>query len=326
MTRALTPGTPLGGYVIRSKLGAGGMGEVYLAKDTKLDRNVALKLLPEGVGADHDRVRRFVQEARAASALNHPNIMTIYEIAEAGSGNFIATETLRGYGPSCVQRTPESICFIVTEYIDGETLRARMKRERLTIKHALQTAVQIASALSAAHKACIIHRDIKPGNIMIGRNGVVKILDFGIARVAHHQQLASVDTEAATKPLIKTEPGTRVGTAYYMSPEQARGLEVDARTDIWSLGCVLYEMVTGRRPFEGDTTLDVLAAVINREPEPLNRRVPDVPAALEEIVSKALSKERKTRYQTAARLMIDLEHLKDDVEFAAPPLAHRRPS
>ena len=320
MTRALTPGTPLGRYVIRSKLGAGGMGEVYLAKDTKLDRSVALKILPEGVAADQDHMRRFVQEARAASALNHPNILTIYEV-EAGSGQFIGTEMLRGYGPSCVQRTAESIRFIVTEYIDGETLRARMKRERLTINHALQVAVQIASALSSAHKAGIIHRDIKPGNIIIGRNGIVKILDFGIARVTHHQQLASVDTEAATKPLIKTEPGTRVGTAQYMSPEQARGLEVDARTDIWSLGCVLYEMVTGHRPFLGDTTLDVLAAVINREPEPLNHRAPDVPGALEEIVSKALSKDRKTRYQTARRLMIDLEHLKDDVEFAPPPLA-----
>lgn len=304
-----TAATKLGRYEIRAKIGAGGMGEVYLAQDTKLDRQVALKILSAEFAANQEHLRRFVREARITSALNHPNIITIYEIDEANSGHFIGTELIHAYGPTCVQRTPESIHFIVTEFVDGETLRTRIKRGPLPIREALYVAGQIASALSTAHDAGIIHRDIKPANIIISSDGIVKILDFGIAIVTHHRQLASVDSEAATKSLIKPETGARLGTANYMSPEQARGLDVDARTDLWSLGCVLYEMVAGRRAFQGDTTLDVLAAVINREPDPLAKFLPDVPRALEDIVSKALRKDRQARYQVIQAMLLDLKSL-----------------
>ena len=285
------------------------MGEVYLAQDTKLDRKVALKILPAEFAASPEHMRRFEQEAKAASALHHPNIITIHEIDDTHSGHFIGTGLIHPYGPSCVLRTRESIRFIATEFVDGETLRARMKREHVTIRAALDVAVQVASALSAAHEAGIIHRDIKPANIIIGRDGMVKVLDFGIARVTPRLRPTRVDTEAATKPIVKTQPGALVGTAHYMSPEQARGLDVDARTDIWSFGCVLYQMVAGRRPFVGDTTLDVLVAVVNQEPDSLSRWTADVPAALEQIVNKTLRKDREERYQTAKDLRTDLEAL-----------------
>lgn len=285
------------------------MGEVYLAQDTKFDRKVALKILPAEFAASPEHMRRFEQEAKAASALHHPNIITIHEIDDTHSGHFIGTELIQPYGPSCVLRTRQSIRFIATEFVDGETLRARMKREHVTTRAALDVAVQVASALSAAHEAGIIHRDIKPANIIIGRDGMVKVLDFGIARVTPHLRPTMVDTEAATKPIVKTQPGALVGTAHYMSPEQARGLDVDARTDIWSFGCVLYQMVAGRRPFMGETTLDVLVAVVNQEPDSLSRWTADVPAALEQIVNKTLRKDREERYQTAKDLRTDLEAL-----------------
>ena len=310
--KSLSPGATISRYRIISQLGAGGMGEVYLARDTKLARQVALKTLAAEFADNQEHLRRFVQEANAVSALNHPNIIHIYEIDEAQSSHFIGTEIIPAHGLTCVPRASESIRFIVTEFVDGETLRARMKRERFTIPNALDVAGQIASALSAAHKAGIIHRDIKPANIIVGSDGIVKVLDFGVARIGPHRQLASVDTEAETKPRLKTEAGACVGTANYMSPEQARGLDVDARTDIWSLGCVLYEMVAGQRPFQGDTTLDVLAAVINREPDPLSRYMAEVPSALEEILSEALRKDRKQRYQVIQDMVLDLERLKGD--------------
>lgn len=297
------------------------MGEVYLAQDTKLDRKVALKILPAEFAASPEHMRRFEQEAKAASALHHPNIITIHEIDDTHSGHFIGTELIHPYGPSCVLRTCESIRFIATEFIDGETLRARMKREHVTIRAALDVAVQVASALSAAHEAGIIHRDIKPANIIIGRDGIVKVLDFGIARVTPRLRPTMVDTEAATKPIVKTEPGALVGTAHYMSPEQARGLDVDARTDIWSFGCVLYQMVAGRRPFVGDTTLDVLIAVVNQEPDSLSRWTADVPAALEQIVNKTLRKDREERYQTAKDLRTDLRDLSMSLSRRPPRTA-----
>src|SRR5436853_3412523 len=207
---SLSPGDKIGRYEIKARLGAGGMGEVYLAHDTKLDRTVALKILPADFAADLNSMRRFIQEAKTASALNHPNIITIYEIEEADSTHFIAAE-----------------------FIKGETLRQRMAREPLTITEALETAIQVASALAAAHKAGIVHRDIKPENIMLREDGYVKVLDFGLAKFIENQPTTSVDTQAATKALINTEPGVVMGTAYYMSPEQARGLGVDVRTDIW---------------------------------------------------------------------------------------------
>lgn len=310
--------TNISHYRILSKLGAGGMGEVYLAEDTKLDRQVALKILPAEFAASPEHMRRFEQEAKAASALHHPNIIAIHEIDDSHSGHFIGTELIPANGPSCALRTRASIRFIATEFVEGETLRARMRRERVTVSAAVDVAVQVASALSAAHEAGIIHRDIKPANIIIGRDGIVKVLDFGIARVAPRPRATPVDSEAATKPIVKTEPGAVVGTAYYMSPEQARGLDVDARTDIWSLGCVLYQMVAGRRPFVGDTMLDVLVAVVNQEPDSLSRWTPDVPVTLERIVNRMLRKNRDQRYQTAKDLRTDLRALSMSMSSRLP--------
>src|SRR5438128_3599761 len=210
----LISGTRLGRYEIRSKLGEGGMGEVYLAEDTRLHRRVALKILPADVASNRDRMERFVQEAKAASALNHPNIITIYEIDETDSGHFIATE-----------------------FIEGETLRQRMRDTPMKLGEVIDVAAQIAGALAAAHAANIVHRDIKPDNIMMRHDGIVKVLDFGLAKLTQTSAPA-LDTEAATKPLVQTEPGRVVGTLAYMSPEQLRGLDLDARTDIWSLGVV----------------------------------------------------------------------------------------
>jgi serine/threonine protein kinase/Flp pilus assembly protein TadD len=295
---ALTPGTSLGRYEIRSKIGEGGMGEVYLAQDTKLDRKVALKILPAEVAADQSRMSRFVREAKAASALNHPNIITIHEIDERGS-----SPTVR-----------EGVHFIATEFIDGETLRQRMRNEPMKLSEVLDVAAQIASALSAAHAAGIVHRDIKPENIMLRRDGIVKVLDFGLAKLTERILPDSVDTEAPTS--FKTDPGTVVGTAVYMSPEQARGMAVDARTDIFSLGGVLYEMVAGRLPFEGSTCSEVMASILSeKEPQPLARYSREVPAELERIVSKALRKNRDERYQTIKDLLLDLQSLKQELEF-----------
>jgi serine/threonine-protein kinase len=288
----LTAGTRLGRYEIWSQLGAGGMGEVYLAQDEKLDRKVALKILPAEVSANQDRMHRFVQEARAASALNHPNIVTIYEIDQA-----------------------DSVSFLATEFIDGETLRERMRNESIKLSLAQDIAVQTAGALSAAHAAGIIHRDIKPENIMLRRDGIVKVLDFGLAKQTE-RPLQTVDPEAPTRAAIKTEPGVVLGTAIYMSPEQARGLVLDARTDIFSLGVVLYELVTARLPFEGKTDTEVLAEIVgDREPPPLARYSREVPAELERIVSKALRKNRDERYQTSKDLLLDLQSLKQELEF-----------
>ncbi|MEP6637347.1 MAG: protein kinase [Acidobacteriota bacterium] len=294
MNPALSPGTRLGRYEIRSKIGEGGMGEVYLAQDTELERTVALKVLPADVAADQQRMNRFVQEAKAASALNHPNILTIHEIGR--------TDVIR---------------FIATEFIDGETLRQRMQNGPLKLREVLDIGVQITSALSAAHAAGIIHRDIKPENIMLRRDGIVKVLDFGLAKLTAPESTA-LEAEAATKMLFKTDPGTVMGTALYMSPEQARGSGVDARTDIFSLGVLLYELVAGRLPFDGSTSSEVLAAILNeKEPQPLARYSREVPAELERIVAKAVRKERGQRYQTTKDLLLDLQSLKQQLEFEA---------
>jgi serine/threonine protein kinase/Flp pilus assembly protein TadD len=285
-------GTKLGRYEIRSQLGVGGMGEVYLARDTKLDRKVALKILPADVAADRGRMNRFVQEAKAASALNHPNIITIYEIEQIDSVNFIATE-----------------------FIDGGTLRERMRPASVKLGEVLDVAIQTASALSAAHAAGIVHRDIKPENVMLRRDGIVKVLDFGLAKLTAPES-TTVDTQAPTK--FKTDPGTVVGTAIYMSPEQARGMEVDVRTDIFSLGVVLYEMVAGCLPFEGSTRSEVMASILSEQgPQPLARYAREAPAELERIVSKALRKNRDERYQTIKDLLIDLKDLKRELELKA---------
>jgi non-specific serine/threonine protein kinase len=290
----IATGTRLGRYEIRSLLGAGGMGEVYLARDTKLGRTVALKILPVDVASDHGRMQRFVREAKAASALNHPNIITIYEIEQADSGHFIATEL-----------------------INGETLRQRMTRARMMFPEAFDISIQIASALSAAHEAGIIHRDIKPENIMLRPDGIVKVLDFGLAKLAMTDLNVDVDAEAATMETFKTDPGSVMGTVHYMSPEQARGVAVDARTDIWSLGVVLYEMVAGHRPFNGETATDVMAAIIKTSFPPLARFRPDAPPALEEIILKALEKNPPERYQSIQELLVDLRRLQKRLEFEA---------
>ncbi|HVS82218.1 MAG TPA: serine/threonine-protein kinase [Pyrinomonadaceae bacterium] len=284
----IVAGTQLGRYEIRSKIGAGGMGEVYLAQDTKLDRKVALKILPAEVASNEDRMKRFVQEAKAASALNHPNIITIYEVEQIDSVNFIATE-----------------------FIDGLTLRARMRNTSpMKLAEVLNAAAQIASALSAAHAAGIVHRDIKPENIMLRRDGIVKVLDFGLAKLTERLPPDSVDAEAATKALVHTEPGVVLGTVAYMSPEQARGMAVDARTDIFSLGVVIYEMVAGQAPFGGATRSDLIVALLERDPPPLARFTAEAPAELERLVMKTLAKDREERYQTAKDLLIDLKGLK----------------
>jgi serine/threonine protein kinase/Flp pilus assembly protein TadD len=291
----IAPGTKLGRYEIRSRIGAGGMGEVYLAQDTELERTVALKVLPADVVDDKQRMQRFIREAKTASALNHPNILTIHEIGHADSTHFIATE-----------------------FIEGETLRQHIRGARMKLSEVLTVSIQIADALAAAHEAGIIHRDIKPENIMLRqRDAYVKVLDFGLAKLIEQQPVA-VDTEAPTKTLFKTDAGVVMGTVIYMSPEQARGLEVDARTDIWSLGVVLYEMVAGCLPFEGSTTSEILVAIINeKEPPPLARFAREVPAELERIVEKALRKDRQERYQTAKDMLLDLKRLKQKLEVAA---------
>jgi len=294
MTQDLAVDTNLSHYRIVSKIGAGGMGEVYLAEDTKLDRKVALKILPAEVAADQTRMRRFVQEAKAASALNHPNIITIHEIEQIDSLNFIATE-----------------------FIDGETLRLRI-RAGMKLDEILEVAIQTASALGAAHAAGIIHRDIKPENIMVRRDGYVKVLDFGLAKLSEPEAtLTGSDPEAATRALVNTDAGTVMGTAAYMSPEQAKGAHMDARTDLWSLGAVLYEMVTGRVPFIGETATETISLILQREPAPLTRYAHEVPAELERIVNKALTKDTEERYQSAKDLLIDLRNFKRKLEVDA---------
>ncbi|HKY42636.1 MAG TPA: protein kinase [Pyrinomonadaceae bacterium] len=288
----LRPGEVLGSYEITSLIGRGGMGEVYLAEDKRLRRKVALKLLPSSVTKDASRLHRFEQEARAASALNHPNIIAIYEITEANSTLVMATE-----------------------FVDGETLRHRLSLGALPINEVLSISIQIAEALSAAHKAGIIHRDIKPDNIMIRPDGYVKVLDFGLAKLSEPDS-AQFFSEASTQK-IKTGSGVVIGTVGYMSPEQARGQTVDARSDIFNFGTVIYEMVAGKRPFAGETPSDSLAAILKVDPAPLSHHAPEVPAELERIVSKALRKDRYERYQTVNDLLLDLRSLKQEIDFNA---------
>ena len=284
-------GKRLGRYEIRSLLGVGGMGEVYLAQDTQLRRPVALKLLPPKFTIDEERLRRFKQEALAASALNHPNILTIHEIGSEGDTDFI-----------------------VAEFIDGVSLRELMSKQPMTIGQVLDICSQIASALTAAHTAGIVHRDIKPENVMVRRDGYIKVVDFGLAKLTEVQGLHS-DSEAATVQVVRTDPGKVMGTAKYMSPEQARGLEVNEQTDIWSLGVLLYELAAGQVPFEGQSGSDVLASILTTEPVPLQRHSPDIPTELQRIVRKALRKDREERYQLAKELALDLKNLRRELDL-----------
>jgi serine/threonine-protein kinase len=290
---ALAAGTNISQYKIIARLGSGGMGEVYLAQDARLRRRVALKMLFEDVTRNEDWVRRFEQEAFAASALNHPNIITIYEIGQADGSHFISTE-----------------------FIDGQTLRERLRERALTVTETLEIAIQVATALVAAHTAGIIHRDIKPENVMLRPDGYVKVLDFGLAKFTEQRSHPSsgVDYEAETEAAVNTSPGVVMGTVSYMSPEQARGGDVDARTDIFSLGVLLYEMLSGRLPFEGTTPSEIIVSIIQKKQRPLARYA-EVPPELERIVGKSLSKGRDDRYQSLKDMSIDLKRLKRQLEL-----------
>ncbi|NNF04411.1 MAG: serine/threonine-protein kinase, partial [Rhodothermales bacterium] len=278
-------GTTLSHYKIVEELGRGGMGIVYLGEDTKLDRQVAIKVLPSSALASDDDRARFYREAKAAAALNHPNIAQIYQIDEAVPGD----------APHGTQPSP----FIAMEYIDGEPLDARIKRGPLKIKEAVRLASQIASALGEAHDKNIVHRDVKASNVMLTSKGDAKVLDFGLALTA-----------ASTK---LTRMGSTLGTVAYMSPEQARGEEVDGRTDLWALGVVLYEMISGRNPFGGDYEQAVVYGILNAEPEPLTAVRTGVPMELERITEKPLTKDARHRYQAASGLIADLERLQVDL-------------
>ena len=283
-------GRTLSHYRLVRQLGAGGMGVVYLAEDTQLGRRAAVKILPRHLADDASLVSRFRQEARAASALNHPNIVTIYEVGEAEGTHFIATEL-----------------------VEGATLRERMARAPVTVGEAVDIALQVAAALWKAHAAGVVHRDVKPENVMLNEDGHAKVLDFGIAKLVEHARASA--TEAPTVLKVQTSPGAVMGTAHYMSPEQARALiDVDARTDIFSLGVVLYEMLAGRQPFEGETATDVMASILTNEPPPLARYNREVSEALDLVVQKALAKDREERYQMAKELLSDLRRVKQRLE------------
>ena len=271
------------------------MGEVYRAQDTELDRPVALKFLSGEVANHQNRLKRFIQEAKAASALNHPNILTVYEIGRADHATFIATE-----------------------FVDGVTLRQHMLLQRLKLIEILDIATQIASALVAAHAAGIVHRDIKPENIMVRRDGIVKVLDFGLAKLTDRYDSLTLP-EATTMAFVNTEPGAILGTVAYMSPEQAAGREVDARADVWSLGVVLYEMITGRAPFEGTSKSHIIVAITDNEPLPVTHLAPEVPEALEWIIAEALTKDPEERCQTAKEMLGKLRRLKQRIESGVLP-------
>jgi len=297
-------GSQLGRYKLLSPLGAGAMAEVYLAQDTKLGRPVALKLLSDKLAVDDSHLHRFEQEARAASALNHPNILTIYEVGQLRRTHFIATE-----------------------FVEGQTLRQRLHESRLNLSKALDISIQVAAALTAAHAVGILHRDIKPENIMVRTDGFVKVVDFGLAKLTERvSDESSSSSEAPTMLHFDTEPGTVLGTTRYMSPEQARGLPLDNRTDIWSLGVTLYEMITGRRPFDGQSAGDVIAAILEHDPVPLDRYVRAAPADLHSVVTKALAKNVQERYQRMPVFMNDLQRIRRrqelEIELAQPTLTH----
>ncbi len=283
----MLPDDKIGRYRIVSKIGEGGMGEVYLADDAKLGRRVALKILPASVASDVDRMLRFEHEARSASALNHPNIITIYEINDE-----------------------EGDLFIAMEYVEGQTLSKKIKSKDLDLRQTLDISIQIAAALAAAHEANVIHRDIKPDNIIVRPDGLVKVLDFGLAKLT--EKAPVFDLEALTT-LVKTSPGLIMGTVGYMSPEQARGRSVDGRSDIFSFGSMLYEMLSGKRPFTGDNEVDVIASIIHKEPETLAGFAPDIPYLLETIVRRTLRKDRDERYQNMPELLADLRDVRQEL-------------
>jgi hypothetical protein len=286
-----------GSYLIQRKLGAGGMGEVYLATDQRLDRTVALKILPVSVANDKRRMQRFRQEAKVASHLNQPNILTIYEFGEI-----------------------DSLSFIATEFVDGDTLRDYMRGKRLKLPEILDISIQILAALDAAHEAKIVHRDMKPENVMLRRRDhVVKVLDFGLAKLTEPRggtaTREQTDAEAATE--FKSMPGNLMGTINYMSPEQAQAHVVDERTDLWSVGVIIYEMVAGVMPFKGVTSAHTIVQILEKDPTPLTQLDSTLPAELQRIVNRAMSKRFDERYQTAKDMMIDLRLLRKQLDGAS---------
>src|SRR6266576_1480000 len=289
----LLVGQTIGHYKISERIGTGGMGDVYLAIDMTAGRKAALKLLPERFTGDAERLKRFQQEAHAVVGLNHPNILTIYEIGE-----------------------DHSIHYIASELIEGETLRQRLERGPTLQSEAIDVATQVASALVAAHNAGIVHRDIKPENIMLRPDGYVKVLDFGIAKLAEQEVPVTVPTDEALL-LVETNLGSILGTVRYMSPEQAYGAPVDKATDIWSLGVVLYEMLTGHAPFTGETPGETMSSILEKEPPPLTSSIAHTPAELQKIISKTLRKDREERYHSAHELLEALRDLRHKLEFKA---------
>src|SRR6266496_1741922 len=286
-------GRTIGHYKISKRIDAGGMGEVYLASDVIAGRKAALKLLPAHLTGDAERLNRFQQEAHAVAGLNHPNIVTVYEIG-----------------------TDDSVQYIASELIEGETLRERLARGSMELSEAVDIAIQVAGALAAAHEAGVVHRDVKPENIMLRPDGYVKVLDFGIAKLAEQEVPVTMAEEEALL-LVETNLGSVLGTVRYMSPEQARGAPVDKGTDIWSLGVVLYEMVTGQAPFTGETPGEAMSSILETEPPPLTSYITQTPAELQQIISKTLRKKRGQRYQSAHELLEAFQSLRRSMEFKA---------
>src|SRR5712691_5338171 len=282
---SLDPGARLGPYEIVSAIGAGGMGEVYRAKDTRLQRDVAIKVLPGALSSDSDRLARFEQEARAAAALNHPNILAVYDIG-----------------------SHDGAPYIVSELLDGQTLRERLGSGPLSVRKALEYAIQVAHGLAAAHEKGIVHRDLKPDNIFVTTDGRVKILDFGLAKLTERDSVAGAVSAMPTTPPV-TLAGVVLGTVGYMAPEQVRGFAADARTDIFAFGALLYEMLSGRRAFGGDTTIDVMTAILKEDPPDLPAAERSMPPALQRIIDRCLEKSPSARFQTASDLAFALESL-----------------